>query len=189
MKIITTLPHNISLSKSLGLTIGNFDGVHLGHQYLLQCLRQKVGPQGKMAVLTFSNHPMAVLKRDFNNVVLSSLDEKLALLERQGVDFVILLEFTHTIAQLSYDEFLIQIRTSYPFTDFVLGAGSSFGKGRAGTQEKIIQLGNQLGFTTEYLEKMTINDMPVSSGRIRTLLQAGSHEQASKLLGRTNALP
>jgi riboflavin kinase/FMN adenylyltransferase len=135
-----------------GLTIGSFDGVHLGHQYLLKHLRSRVGPSGSIAVLTFRNHPSHVLTHRPQATPLCTLEEKIDLLEKAGVNLLILLSFTPTLAQLSYEQFLRSLHAHYPFSHLVLGKGASFGKNREGTESRITALGQSLGFQAEYLD-------------------------------------
>jgi riboflavin kinase/FMN adenylyltransferase len=163
-----------------GLTIGSFDGVHIGHQAILQRLKQ----HGTSAVLTFRNHPSHVLTQKTPTPPLYTLEQKLSLLEEAGVDLVILLSFTPALAEQSFDQFLNTLRATYPFTYLVLGKGASFGKNRQGDEAHVRALGQQLGFTVEYLEKTTFQGSAVSSGRIRTALEHGDLTLASHLLGR-----
>lgn len=180
MIIVKSLDDIPAFSGPLGLTIGSFDGVHLGHVYLLEQMGEKVKTR---AVLTFENHPATVLKKTVPSLI-CTLEHKLNLLEKEGVDLTIVLPFTQETALLSYDQFLNGIRKKYPFTHLFLGSGAAFGKGREGDEFKIKELGKKLGFEAHYISKFEKNHGPVSSGRIRTLIEKGDLQEASALLGR-----
>ncbi len=171
------------LPSPLALTIGNFDGVHLGHLALLKNLREKVGAKGTVAVLTFTNHPSSVFGKEVP--LICSLEEKVDLLRKAGVDLLILLTFTHELAQKNYKEFLKEIHSYYPFTYFSRGKGSLFGKNREGTEANVQALAQEMGFHAEYVNMIEINGVVVSSNQIRHLIEKGDLPQAALLLGRT----
>ncbi len=179
---VDAIPH---MPEPCGLTLGCFDGLHPGHLALLKHLRSKVGKTGTLAVLTFSNHPSWVLGNKPVKLI-CSLEEKLKLLESAGVDLVILLEFTPELASLTYQEFLSNIHGKYPFSYFALGKGSSFGKNREGTEEKVVLLGKELGFQADYLNKVERNGEVVSSGKIRHYIEQKNFAKAKELLGRSS---
>lgn len=182
---IKDIPH---LSTPLALSIGSFDGMHLGHQFLLHKMRELAGPQGHIAIVTFSNHPSLVIKTKTQSCLLCSQEHKLALLRKSHVDLVILLPFTQETANLSYEEFLSKIRERYPFSFLVLGEGAAFGKGLEGHEQNVKELSHKLHFTPYYLKKQTHDGHVVSSGRIRFLVQKGDLNGASELLGRPYSL-
>lgn len=183
MEILQTLTPPRSFCPPCGLTIGSFDGVHLGHQQLLRYVRKKVGPQGSLCVLTFSNHPSHILPNREPLSLISSPEDKLHYLQSYGVDIVYLLPFTLELAQLSYEQFLHLVKDSYPFELLVLGEGATLGKKREGTSETIAALGKKLQFSVEYLPKYTVDGEIVSSGKIRECLQKGDLAKAKRLLG------
>lgn len=185
MQILTTLSASpkAPLSPPFTLTIGNFDGVHKGHQVILERLRAVAGKEGTVAVITFSNHPSHVLARQTPAALILTPARKLHHLRTFQVDLVYLLEFTPSLAQLSYDHFLAQVKEVYPFTFLAFGEGASFGKNREGNPENMHKLSEQLGFTLEYLPKVTEQGEVISSGKIRTYLEAGDFVKARALLG------
>ncbi len=185
MKIVENLSDIPQLPEPLGLTIGSFDGVHLGHLALLQHLRKKATKQGTMAVLTFKNHPATVLKNREAPTLLCTLEQNLSLLEEAGVDLVILLPFSKETAQLSFQAFLQEIRNVYPFSFLVLGKGSRFGKNAEGDEKQILELAKKWGFSAEYIEKLKIEDETVSSGAIRKALEERNFKKATSFLGRS----
>jgi FAD synthase len=172
-----------SLSPPYALTIGSFDGVHLGHRYLLQELKKR----GKAAVITFSNHPSAVLGQASFPLIIP-IEQKVALFETIGLDLLFLLAFSKEMAQQPFDIFLEKVKEIYPFSFLVLGVGAAFGKGRQGDAAHVIGLSKKMQFEVEYLPKLKVDDQEVSSGRIRKLIEKGDIETASKFLGRPYSL-
>jgi riboflavin kinase/FMN adenylyltransferase len=178
VKQLTDIP---TLSKPIALTLGSFDGLHLGHQFLLHKLKNA----GTSCVLTFSNHPSQILSNRPSSCFISTLEHKLVLFEKAGVDLVILLEFTPQLASESYDVFLQSILTYLPFSTLILGEGAAFGKGKQGTEQRIKELGLRLGFRAEYLKKLACaSENTISSGKTRLLIQQGDFRQVEKILGR-----
>lgn len=182
---LNQIPKRFSSSSiPLGLTIGNFDGVHLGHKHLLKELRKRVTDQGIIAVLSFKNPPQAVINQEDTKDPLCSLEEKIERLKKEGVDLLILLHFSKELAEISYKNFIINIRENYPFTQLVLGKGAAFGKDRLGNASRIKKLGLQMGFEAHYLTKIKNKNTIISSGRIRKLLEKGDKKRAAELLGK-----
>lgn len=169
MQTISSLFQAPPLAKPIALAIGVFDGVHLGHQALLK----RLSALGTPVVLTFSNHPLTILKPDMPLMELIPLQEKLHRLERCGVQLTILLPFTHALSEMPYDAFLKMVHQFLPFSALVFGEGDALGKGRAGTPDKVRALGKDMGFTAEYLPKVLYEGEIVSSGRIRKMLALG----------------
>ena len=192
-----------SPAAAYGLTIGNFDGMHLGHQKIIKRVRELVGPTGIVGVLTFSNHTSTVLSGTvLSNAALSStissekkpakkiLSDALKLhhLKTLGVDVVYFLEFTSEFAALSYDVFIRKVQISFPFSFLVLGDGATFGKGKEGTPQKTERLGQELDFSMEYLSKVRIKEEEISSEKIRKAILEGDLKKVTKLLGHPYAL-
>lgn len=171
-----------SLSAPIALTIGTYDGVHLGHQYLFQELKK----YGTAAVLTFSNHPAEVLNPHTAPPLIDTLDQKIRRLENNGIDLAIIVPFTSELAALSYDTFLKQVREHLPFSHLILGEGAVIGNRAQGTEQNIRALAKELDFEAIYLPKFTLDGEVVSSRKIRQLIETGNFEQAFNLLGRPN---
>jgi riboflavin kinase/FMN adenylyltransferase len=180
MIIVESLEEIPSISGPIALTIGSFDGVHLGHQHLFQQLKN----HGTAAVLTFSNHPAEVLKPDSTPPMIDTLDQKIRRFEMNGIDLALILPFTQELSSLSYDTFLWQLHQRLPFTHLILGEGSAFGHQAQGTEENIKAFAKELHFEAIYLPKFLFEGEPVSSKRIRQLINMGNFEQAFCLLGR-----
>lgn len=169
-----------TFSSPIALTLGTFDGVHLGHQHLLSELKKRATP----VVLTFSNHPTEILRPKATPPLIDTPQQKLRHFEKSGVALTILLPFDSTLAALPYDTFLKQIRHHLPFSYLVLGEGSAFGQGREGHAANISRLSQELAFEPIYLPKFTIEGEVVSSKKIRELIEIGNFEHAFRLLGR-----
>lgn len=179
MKIYTTFPSSLPPT---ALTIGSFDGFHLGHQALLKALREK---SDHITVLTFINHPSQILNPEVPLPgLLLTFPQKLALLKDAGVDVVIVLPFTKELAATPFDLFLDPFQLTY----LLLGEGSAFGQGRKGNEENVKAYAAKKGFTVEYLPKILLEEEPISSRRVRAAVAAGDFEMAAKLLGRPFSL-
>ena len=180
MIIVEQLDKIPPLSGPIALTIGTYDGVHLGHQYLFKELKK----YGTAVVVTFSNHPAQVLRPEAAPPLIDTLDQKISRLEINGIDLAIILPFTSELSILSYDAFLKQLHQYLPFTHLILGEGSALGHRAEGTQENIQALAKELNFSAIYLPKYTFEGEIVSSKKIRELIETGNFEQAFRLLGR-----
>jgi riboflavin kinase / FMN adenylyltransferase len=185
MKIVRALDDIPQLPKPIALTIGTFDGVHLGHQYLLQKVKDLATSEGTSAILTFAQHPYEVLTQGMKIPVLTSIEEKTSLFEECGIDLLILLDFTPEFADDTYDVFIKKLRSSLPFSHLVLGKEASLGKNKGGNEDTLTELGEKLSYTCHFIEKIeTDENTNISSKRIRSLIQMGKFSEASKLLGR-----
>ena len=176
MKIHENL--NVQLAAGpIALTIGNFDGVHLGHQAVLKRLKASAC---QTVVFTFSNHPAEVLHHA-QIMRLTTLTHRLKLLEQIGIDQVILVPFTQEFAKQSAESFLTALKKNFPFSHLILGHDSVIGHDR---KRDLQQLCGPLAFSLEYLPPITHQNQVVSSSVIRKHIQAGELAQASPLLGR-----
>lgn len=180
MQIVTSFDNLPSLSSPIGITIGSFDGLHLGHRYLIKELKKRVKSS---VVITFSNHPLEVIKPDLKLNFLSTPEEKLERLKELDPTLIISLKFTPELAQMSYRDFIEMIMQKLPFSLLLLGEGSSFGKGREGTREKMMILAAEMGFSLHYMKKLEVEGAPVSSQRIRNEIAQGHFEKAKLLMG------
>ncbi len=186
MKILYQLEkQNIPSNQLLGLTIGNFDGVHRGHLKILNHLREKVGRTGHTAAITFSNHPSEVLRPQApSSTLLCPLTQKIHLIEKTGIDTLFVLPFTESLSNLSPISFIQMLRDSIPFTHFILGHDSTIGKNREGSQSHMHVIAQNLNFHLEYFSQLRDEDEVVSSTKIRQLIREGDLVNASSLLGR-----
>jgi riboflavin kinase/FMN adenylyltransferase len=167
------------------LTIGSFDGIHLGHQEIIRTLTAEAREVGaSAAVLTFYPHPAEVLRgRDFP-FYLTSPDEKAGLLEKLGVDVVITHPFDREVASTSAHEFMNVLFQHLEFRHLKVGHDFSLGRNREGNAQILREIGKDLGYDVTQIPPLKIDDQIVSSSRIRFLLGAGQVEEAARLLGR-----
>lgn len=176
------------LTQPCGLTIGSFDGVHLGHQALLKRLREKLPADGILVVFTFSNHPAHHFASHTPLPLICPPLQKAKLLAEYGADMVILIPFTADFSQILFDQFLSRLKEKLGFTQLVLGTGATFGRYKEGNEENVKRIAPKLGFEAEYLPKLTLQGAPISSGRIRSLIAQGALHEVQTYLGRPYSL-
>jgi riboflavin kinase/FMN adenylyltransferase len=188
MLLITDLNAIPSIAQPCGLTIGSFDGVHLGHQALLRHLKSKLSSNGILAVFTFSNHPSQLFNPENPTPLINSPLQKVKLLEKYGAHFIFLIPFTAEFAQTPFQTFLQKLKQQLSFSHLVLGSGAALGKNKEGDEAHVRHLGEQLAYTVDYLPKVLEKAIPISSGRIRTLISQGLLHEVQSCLGRPYSL-
>ncbi len=170
------------------MTIGVFDGVHRGHQRILQQLIQGAhAAHASAVVLTFSPHPATVLGRGEVKCLTTS-DERAALLETYGVDAVITYPFDRSTANLSALDFMGRLRKQLDIKHLLMGYDFALGKGREGNARRLTELGRILDYSTEVIEAVSDESGVISSTEIRKLVSIGDVAEAAKLLGHTYSL-
>ncbi len=171
------------------VTIGVFDGVHLGHRYLIDRVRSEACVRGLgSALLTFRNHPVSVLAPDRPIAYLSSVDERLERLQGCGIGHVVPLTFTREISQLEAREFVALLVEHLRMRVLLVGPDFALGKGRGGTVPVLTQLGEELGYEMVAADPMVRDGEIVSTTAIKTLLQQGEVVRAADILGRLYTL-
>ncbi len=172
------------------LTIGNFDGVHLGHQSLMRTLvARAVALGGSSLVLTFDPHPLQVLAPDNAPRQIQTLSQKLAALDALGIDVVIVLPFTRDLARMGAREFVTDILVGRLRTQEVhVGASFAFGHRREGSFNLLKEMGEELGFLVEKIHQVQFRGTRVSSTLVRQALISGQAGLARRLLGRPFSL-
>ena len=170
------------------LTLGVFDGVHLGHRHLLKRLVQLSEPSLVPTVLTFSNHPITVLRPGTQVAGLTTLDQKVQLIREQGVELVITLEFTPELALVSATDFVATLVDTLQMKGLVLGPDTALGHNREGDYEFLQRHGAALGFRVEAVEPFEVDGVPVKSRRIRDDIARGDVDASAGLLGRKYSL-
>ena len=173
------------------LTVGTFDGVHLGHRKIISRLHDLAKAiNGESVIFTFDPHPRKIVAPAETNLrLLTTLAEKIELFEQSGIDHLIIYPFTPEFAQLTYEEFVEQILVGQIHTkSLVVGYDHKFGKGRAGDFELLKNLADQLGFQIEKLDVLLMNESHVSSTKIREAIQVGDFDTANAYLGYPFAL-
>ena len=169
------------------VTSGTFDGVHVGHQKILSRLREIARDKGgETVVVTFWPHPRLVLRPDDDSLkLLSTFDEKIRLFEELGIDHVVRVPFTKEFSQLSSDEFIRRVLVDKIGTQYlVIGYDHRFGKNREGSFEYLKEHAPEYGFQVEEIPRQDIEDVGVSSTKIRKALEAGDIFTANDYLGR-----
>ncbi|HET6466065.1 MAG TPA: bifunctional riboflavin kinase/FAD synthetase [Nitrospiria bacterium] len=172
------------------VAIGNFDGVHRGHQAILkQTVDRAKATGGTGIVLTFEPHPLKVLAPAMDLKFLMTFEERLHWIETLGIRQVRLVSFTHSFANLTPTEFVRNILCDdLGAKEVCVGAQFTFGKGRKGTVKDLAALGGDLGFQVHPIAAISVAGSPVSSSRIRECLLAGRVAAARELLGRAYRL-
>jgi riboflavin kinase/FMN adenylyltransferase len=168
------------------VTIGNFDGVHLGHQALVgRVVERARRSDGTAAVLTFDPHPARVLAPERAPAALTTPEQKLELLAGLGVDVVAVLPFTPAVAALAPEEFVRAVLAgSLGARQVVVGEGFRFGRRQSGDAAGLARLGGDYGFAVEAVAPVLDDGQPVSSSRVREALSRGDVDGARRLLGR-----
>lgn len=171
------------------LSIGAFDGVHLGHQYLIKRLVQRAKETESLsAVITFHPHPRMVLYPEEPTLYLTTPQEKADLLEGLGLDLLVVLPFTPELARTSARDFIRSICDHLRIRELWVASGFALGHNREGDVAYLRQLGRQMGFDIVVLEPLGLGGEVVSSSRIRSLVMEGKVEEAARLLGRYPSL-
>jgi riboflavin kinase/FMN adenylyltransferase len=168
------------------VAIGNFDGVHRGHQALVRRARELAAPQGARTVaLTFDPHPSALLSPHGGPPSVCSLDRRIELLGEAGADVVVVEPFTRELAALAPDAFVDQIVIgALGARAIVVGYDFSYGAGRAGTTDALREHGARAGVAVEIVDAVHVDGEVASSTRVRTHLREGDVTGAARLLGR-----
>jgi riboflavin kinase/FMN adenylyltransferase len=184
MRVIDDLAQ-ASLERDTVLTIGTFDGVHLGHQALVHRVVDRARATDRLAgLVTFHPHPAVVLAPDRAPLYLTTPGEKLALLEGLGLDLVVLLPFSREVAGRPARDFMEAISHHLRVCEVWVGAGFALGRNREGNAELLAALGTEFGYDLRLIEPVGSSQEIVSSSRVRALLKEGRVEDASRLLGR-----
>jgi len=174
-----------SLSLKSCLTIGNFDGVHIGHQALIKKVIQEAQKRNLASVVvTFDPHPLTIIKGKTPPFI-TLTEQKLELISQLGVDYIFCLPFNKDLAQLSPEEFVKRFLVKgMGVQKVIVGYDYSFGKNKQGNFELLKQVGLKLGFEVEQLPPVIFNGEVVSSSRIRRLVQAGKVKEVRPMLNR-----
>jgi len=185
MKII--YPNDIySTESELVATVGFFDGVHLGHRFLIDELKRIAKAENRIsAVVTFRNHPRKILQTDFQPLLLTTFDEKIHLLSTTGIDVCIVLDFSIEMSKLSAFDFLNNIlRIQFNVRTLLIGHDHRFGHNRTDGFAEYKNFGEQIGIRAIQATRFTLPDFShISSSDIRIALKNSDVTKANKLLG------
>lgn len=184
MQLISELA-SFSLERETLLTVGVFDGVHLGHQHLIKKLIQQAATRNLLSVVvTFNSHPQNVLLPQTKLARLTTVEERTRLLRGLGVELVVPLNFSTEVAALSAREFVSLLQMNLRMRGLIIGPDFALGRGREGDATVLQTLGQELGFTVEVVEPLISGGSLVSSTAIREALSQGDMRATSKFLGR-----
>ena len=186
MKVYTDLS-SFTKEKNVVVTVGSFDGLHKGHIKIIgELLRVSREINDSSVLLTFEPHPRQVVSKDFDFKILTTLSEKKAILEKVGLDNLIVQNFTHEFSQMSSDEFIKKILVDHiGVSHIVVGHDHRFGKDRLGDAEKLKEHGRKFNFGVTSVPAETINGEIISSTIIRKALFDGDIEKANLFFGRS----
>jgi riboflavin kinase / FMN adenylyltransferase len=178
-----SLPH---LPNGSVVTVGSFDGVHLGHQAVLREIGERARAAGRVsALVTFDPHPLEVVNPGAAPPLLTTGPERLEILALSPLDYVVLLRFDRHLAQLTPDQFVRQILVDRcSVRELVIGHDHGFGRGRSGDVETLRRLGAALGFGVDVVQPVDLSGQLVSSSRIRRAVAGGDLQTAGAMLGR-----
>jgi riboflavin kinase/FMN adenylyltransferase len=168
------------------LTIGNFDGLHVGHRAIMETVIGRARDLGGEAVVyTFDPHPRKILQPDRQTRLLNTLEQKLELFEAMGADVVIVEPFDLAFSRVEPEAFVREyIHRRIRPVEVYVGYDFHFGRDREGSMRLLTETGPRLGFAVTIIPEITIDGLDVNSTRIRELLAAGAVEEAARLLGR-----
>jgi len=177
---------NANIAKPTLLTLGVFDGLHLGHQRIMQRVVDRAkAVKAVPTAMTFDPHPRAVLHPESAPPLLQTLDQRLANFEVLGIEQAIVIPFTKEFSQVPAEDFLADIvHDRLHAKEVYLGKGFAFGKDRGGDIELLRAMSERLGFTSDEVEEVQIRGQRVSSSKVRELLAAGRVNLARRMLGR-----
>ena len=185
MKVISTI-ENYQATEGCSLTIGTFDGVHIGHREIIDRLVKSAREKNHLAVvLTFFPHPRMVLQKDTSIRLIDTLKEKQQLLSDLGVDVEVIHPFSKEFSRQTADEFTRDILVkAFNIEHLIIGYDHRFGRNREATVDDLINAGETYGFTVEKIEAQEIASVNVSSTKIRTALEEGKMKIATDYLNR-----
>ena len=184
MKIFNSIK-SFNATKPTIVTIGTFDGVHLGHCKILEQITKSAHSMHcESLVLTFFPHPRMVLQEDTEMKQLNTLDEKIALLDNLGIDNLVVHPFDKEFSRLTAEEFVKKVLVDvFKIKKIIIGHDHRFGRNRTATIDDLINFGETYGFEVEQISAKEINEVSISSTKIRNALLEGNIELATNFLG------
>ena len=185
MQIFTDITQIQQCFTNACVTIGNFDGVHLGHQKLFgEVLHRARARRGTSVVVTFDPHPLAVLRPEGIQLI-STAEQKQELIEQAGIDVLLMIPFSKEFAATTAEYFVKNVLLGcLGIVELVVGYDYAFGKGRTGDINFLRTEGEKNGFPVTIVDAYYCDDQPVSSTRIRNLVKGGRMKAAATLMGR-----
>lgn len=185
MKVFHDL-NNANILRPTCLTLGVFDGLHLGHQAIMKTVVDRAEATNTTpTVITFDPHPRSVLTPEYAPPLLQTLDQRLAAFEFLGIKQTIVIRFDQEFAAIDADEFLREtVHERLKAKEVYLGKGFAFGKNRSGNIELLRKISNDLGFFADEVPEVQLRGLRISSSKIRKYLQDGEVNLARRMLGR-----
>ena len=167
------------------MTIGTFDGVHLGHQKVLSNLVSNAKKSGASSVLlTFFPHPRIVLHKNSDIKLINTIDERIKLLEKTGLEILVIQEFTKDFAEKTALDFVKNVLVNnLEISNLIIGYDHRFGKNREGNFEQLTEYGELFGFEVTKISQQEIDNIAISSTKIRKAIELGNIEEANRYLG------
>lgn len=171
------------------ITVGTFDGVHLGHRDLLSRVAERAARRALPALLvTFDPHPLEVVNPSAAPLLLTTSAEKLQVVAETGLDYAVVVPFTRTLASLDPSAFVERVLLDrYCVRELLIGHDHGFGRGRAGDIHMLRELGRRHDFAVDVVDAVGVNGVPVSSSAIRRAVSYGDLDAAANMLGRRYA--
>jgi riboflavin kinase/FMN adenylyltransferase len=190
MRLIRGLHNLKEIHHGCVATIGNFDGVHLGHQAMFRSLREEANSHGlPLTVIVFEPQPMEYFRPEEAPARLTSMREKIRMFRELGVDDVLILHFSKRLAAMGAETFIDEILVrGLGIRHLFVGDDFRFGRARSGDVRMLREAGEAHGFTVDNMETLTHRDERISSTRIRRLLLDGDLDEANACLGRSYAI-
>ena len=184
MKVFNSISSYVSQKQSI-VTIGTFDGVHIGHQEIIEkIIEDAKNSDCESLILTFFPHPRMVLAHESGVKLLNTINEKIELLQKIGLSDLIIHPFDETFSQLSAEEFVADILVEkLKIKKIILGHDHRFGKNRSASIEDLIIFGKKYNFEVEQISAQKIDQVAISSTKIRTALLEGNITLANQYLG------
>lgn len=184
MKIYTRLSDFFSTKKTF-VTIGTFDGVHIGHQKVIkQLVKSAKKKQATSVLLTFFPHPRMVLQKDIDIKLINTIDERIQLLDKMGLEALVIEPFTEEFSRQTALDFVRTILVNtLNISKLIIGYDHHFGKNREGNFEQLEDYGHTYDFKVKEISQKDINDIAVSSTKIRIAIENGEIEKANSYLG------
>ena len=168
------------------VTVGTFDGVHLGHRAVLDEIRARAAATGRRSILvTFHPHPLAIVRPEFAPKLLTTAEEKKEILAESGLDYAVFVPFTKELSEFPPERFVDEILLGrLGVQELVIGYDHGFGKGRTGDAETLRAIGHERGFTVDVVGAVNAGEAPISSSKIRDAVGEARLEAAKEGLGR-----
>lgn len=190
MRLITDLKNITTRFTNSVVTLGNFDGLHLGHQELIKMVIKRARETGAVSlVVTFRPHPLKILAPEKCPPLISIYEEKIGLFEKLGIDVLVKIPFTMDFSAMAPEDFVKDVLCGLlGAKEIFVGYNYRFGRGRQGNVQTLKKLGEKFGFVVREVQQISLAGEVISSSKIRHLLRDGEVEHASKLLGRTYAV-